>query len=144
MFNPSLISVKTMEIKSVRAIMIDPTAQAVSLVSLPCGNDGDVKLSAIYDSMNCSCVTRYKLAEDADLVLDDEGLYKDNHGYSLGKYPQIFAGKSLIFGVNWGEDGATWSSVPDDVNMENLKNIITWRTREEIMNVDKSFSITSF
>ena len=132
-----------MENKAIQAILIDPTAKEVQFVTLACGNDGEVKLSAIYESMDCSCVTRYRLADDADLILDDEGLLKENYGFRIGDYPQVFAGKALIMGIHYGDDGPSWTGVPNDVNMDGLKELITWAEREEVSEVDLSYTITT-
>ena len=86
-----------------RAVLIDPYKEEVTEVDY----NGDYK--TIYPLIHCDTFTVVRLADDDDVLVDDEGLLKlnkDTRFFMLNDYPQPLAGYGLVTGINH-DDGET-------------------------------------
>lgn len=90
-------------------ILIDPDTQEVTDIEFPGG------LHAYYELLDCDLIDRYPYDDDNDIVLDDEGLYKNHENFfsiEIEGTPYFFVGKSVIVGVN--HDNGDWT---DPINL---------------------------
>ena len=99
--------------KKNRLILIDPFEQTVSHV------ESDGKAESIKALMKCNLIDVISIAVDNVLVLDDEGLLKDNRYFSLMGTP--YAGRAVIRTENEDQD-----MVDSDLDLERVKERITW------------------
>lgn len=85
--------------KTIRGILIDPIARAVTEVQLPI-DDGDSFNDAAHKVMECEIYTIAAHLPGGDIMLvDDEGLLtKPDHFFHTTYYPGPLAGKALIVG----------------------------------------------
>jgi hypothetical protein len=83
---------------TITAIKIDPINQTITNIEL----DKKNLLKTMYAEMNCNLVDKVNLTEHNDLIIDDEGLFKEDNGkFELAGY--IFRGTALIVGHHEGE-----------------------------------------
>lgn len=113
--------------KPIRAILIDPFTETVSQVTLV-----DTKLQTYYNLLGCDLITMAGLANGVDMILDDEGLLKDQKTqayFKMGIGSQPFAGKALIVGTD--EEGNT-VSLPESVTTEKVfQRVIFFKPSEK-------------
>lgn len=79
-----------------KGILIDPDEQRVRIVDL-----GKGELKDFYRVLSCDLIDRVSFNDNNDLVVDDEGLFK-NHKifYRIVGVPGHYVGKTVIVGVN--------------------------------------------
>lgn len=124
---------------TITGVLIDPTSQSVSYAEIPANEDGTVSLVGLYETLDCSLVDRFSLSSDADLVLDDEGLLKpNNHGFTIGSFPRIFAGKAVLLRV----EDHSWVSVPS-INIEAMTELIQWFSPADVSEQDMGVIVTT-
>ena len=72
-----------MEKKSHKAVFIDVQNQSISEVEVP----KEDRLNALYELLGCTMVERTTIDPDHDLIIDEEGLFKeDNRSFAMGGY----------------------------------------------------------
>lgn len=76
------------------AFLINPANRTVTEI-----NFGGT-LEGAYQAMGCDLVDIVRLPHGNMLIVDDEGLLKPNHVFTIEGYPEGLAGKSLIVGDN--------------------------------------------
>jgi len=96
-----------------KGILIDPWEKRVSSIEV------DKGLGALYDAMDCSCVTTPISFENRDsLFMDDEGRFRDNAFWEFedprGQVWQ-FVGKGLILGTDEEGDSESARSELEDI-----------------------------
>ena len=105
-----------------KAVFIDVHNQTISEVEVR----REEGLQALYDQLGCTMVQRTTITPDHDLIIDEEGLFKeDNPSFAMGGY--MFVGSALIMGVN-PEEGE-W--IDHDIDIERLKGAILFPSEEE-------------
>jgi hypothetical protein len=112
---------------TVRALLIDPLTKSVSEVQLPIDEEGDTRLDAMREHLQCQWVTRCGLGPapdrrtEVDLWLDDEGRlsYPNPRGYFGFKHPttgepigDLFCGRGLILSGDPGTGLTTGTTLP--------------------------------
>lgn len=88
----------------IKAVLIDPYKEEVTDVEYDASDYKNV-----YPLIHCDIFTIVRLADDDDVLIDDEGLLKltrDTKFFMMPGYPQPLAGYGLITGVN-EDDGET-------------------------------------
>lgn len=101
-----------------KTILIDPEAQTVSEVEIE-----EFSLKPIYKILGCKRIDKSYLMPDIDLVVDDEGLLKDNYLFSI--MGNIYAGKAIIARVTAGGD---WKS-PKTIDVSSIRNKVNFLGR---------------
>jgi len=105
-----------------KAVFIDVQNQSITEVEVP----REERLKALYNQLDCTMVQRTTIDPDHDLIIDEEGLFKeDNPSFAMGGY--LFVGNALIMGVN-PEEGE-W--IDHDIDIERLKGAILYPNEEE-------------
>ena len=105
-----------------KAVFIDVHNQTISEVEVP----REERLQALYDQLGCTMVQRTTINPDHDLIIDEEGLFKeDNPSFAMGGY--MFVGNALIMGVI-PEEGE-W--VDHDIDIERLQGALLFPSEEE-------------
>ena len=99
--------------KKNRLILIDPFEQKVSFV------ESDGTSDSIKALIKCDLIDVVSVAVDNMLVLDDEGLLKDNRYFSLMGTP--YAGRAVI-----RTEDEDQNMVDSDLDLERVKERITW------------------
>lgn len=99
-----------------RAILIDPFKQEVKEINL----DKENLLQELYNTIGCSCVEKVYIARSIDIIVDEEGLYKETPAFQFG--PQmILHGRAVI--VNVDREEGEW--IDTDVSVESVEKITT-------------------
>jgi len=96
-----------------RLILIDPFEQTVAHV------ESDGKAESLKDLMKCDLFDVVSVSVDNVMVLDDEGLLKDNRYFSLMGQP--YAGRAVI--MTEDEDQ---NMIDSDLDLDRVKERITW------------------
>ena len=104
--------------KKNRLILIDPFEQTVSFVESD-GTSDSIKALIKCDLIDVVSVGVYKWWGDNMLVLDDEGLLKDNRYFSLMGTP--YAGRAVI-----RTEDEDQNMVDSDLDLERVRECITW------------------
>lgn len=77
-----------------KTILIDPETRTVTAIEIAGG------LESYYETIGCDLID-FARADDVDVIVDDEGLFKENkHFFGIHGYPKPLAGKALLVGVN--------------------------------------------
>lgn len=98
---------------SVKAILINPFKKTISLIDLK--KDGDeIDLDHCYELLNCDLVEFVYMKGNKILVVDEEGLLKENNmPFKIDNVGQeYFVGKALIVQEN--------QQIPTDLNEQEL------------------------
>lgn len=98
---------------SVKAVLINPFKKTISLIDLK--KDGDeIDLKHCYELMDCTFVTFVYAKGNKLLVVDEEGLMKENNmPFKIDKVGQeYFVGKALLVQEN--------QQIPTDLNEQEL------------------------
>ena len=96
-----------------RLILIDPFEQTVAHV------ESDGKAESLKALMKCDLFDVISVSVDNVMVLDDEGLLKDNRYFSLMGTP--YAGRAVI-----RTEDEDQNMVDSDLDLERVKERITW------------------
>lgn len=99
-----------------RAILIDPFKQEVKEINLNKEN----LLQELYDTIGCSYVEKVSIGRNIDIIVDEEGLYKETPAFQFG--PQIVLhGRAVI--VNVDVEEGEW--IDTDVSVGLVEKITT-------------------
>jgi hypothetical protein len=105
-----------------KAVFIDVHNQSVSEIMVPREN----RLQELYDVLGCSMVQRTTIDPSHDLIIDEEGLFKeDNPAFAMGGY--MFVGNALIMGVDL--ESGEWTD--HEIDIERLSGAILFPSEEE-------------
>lgn len=105
-----------------KAVFIDVHNQSVSEIMVPREN----RLQELYDVLGCSMVQRTTIDPSHDLIIDEEGLFKeDNPAFAMGGY--MFVGNALIMGVDI--ESGEWTD--HEIDIERLSGAILFPSEEE-------------
>ncbi len=111
-----------MEKKSHKAVFIDVLNQSISEVEVP----QEDRLNALYELLGCTMVERTTIDPDHDLIIDEEGLFKeDNRSFAMGGY--MFVGNALIMGVD--SEAGEW--IDHTIDIPRLTGAIRFPNEEE-------------
>lgn len=97
-----------------KVIFINPEEQAVIEIELP-----DLNLKTFYNLMDCDLITCVQINDTDDIVVDDEGLLKDNYHYLFNN--GRLCGKSIIVST---DDEGDWQS--PNITVEEVTKHIKW------------------
>lgn len=105
-----------------KAVFIDAHNQSVSEVEIP----REERLQALYKQLGCSIVERTTIDPNHDLIIDEEGLFKqDNPAFAIGGY--MFVGDALIMGVDI--ESGEWTD--HEIDIERLSAAIIFPSEEQ-------------
>ena len=105
-----------------KAVFIDVHNQSVSEIMVPREN----RLQELYDVLGCSMVQRTTIDPSHDLIIDEEGLFKeDNPAFAMGGY--MFVGNALIMGVDL--ESGEWTD--HEIDIERVSGAILFPSEEE-------------
>ena len=105
-----------------KAVFIDAHNQSVSEVEIP----REERLQALYKQLGCSIVERTTIDPNHDLIIDEEGLFKqDNPAFAIGGY--MFVGDALIMGVDI--ESGEWTD--HEIDIEGLSAAIIFPSEEQ-------------
>jgi len=105
-----------------KAVFIDAHNQSVSEVEIP----REERLQALYKQLGCSVVERTTIDPNHDLIIDEEGLFKqDNPAFAIGGY--MFVGDALIMGVDI--ESGEWTD--HEIDIERLSAAIIFPSEEQ-------------
>jgi len=105
-----------------KAVFIDVHNQSVSEVQVP----KEDRLNELYAVLKCSMVQRTTIDPNHDLIIDEEGLFKeDNPSFAMGGY--MFVGSALIMGVD--VESGEWSD--HEIDIERLSKAIVFPNEDE-------------
>lgn len=96
-----------------RLILIDPFEQTVAHV------ESDGKAESLKALMKCDLFDVVSVSVDNIMVLDDEGLLKDNRYFSLMGQP--YAGRAVIM-----TEDKDQNMIDSDLDLDRVKERITW------------------
>ena len=105
-----------------RTILINPEDKSFTEIE----HDGDYK--SIYKHLNCELFDVVRV-DDADIYVDDEGLYNNNYFFMFDGIGQPLAGRGLVFGVV-DEEG---NDTPCTLSIEDLEKRVSFTTRQKLM-----------
>jgi hypothetical protein len=112
--------------KYIKGIFINVYEHSVSEHLFKKKPQGGIDLKEVYHVIDCDLVERAPLSnygffdEDHDLLMDEEGLFKQTPGFFLSKV--FVMGNAVIFGVNW-EQG-DWQNA--DIQVSSVIEKIVW------------------
>ena len=105
-----------------KAVFIDAHNQSVTEVEIP----REERLQALYKQLGCSIVERTTIDPNHDLIIDEEGLFKqDNPAFAIGGY--MFVGDALIMGVDI--ESGEWTD--HEIDIERLSAAIIFPSEEQ-------------
>jgi len=105
-----------------KAVFIDAHNQSVTEVEIP----REERLQALYKQLGCSIVERTTIDPNHDLIIDEEGLFKqDNPAFAIGGY--MFVGDALIMGVDI--ESGEWTD--HEIDIERLSAAIVFPSEEQ-------------
>lgn len=105
-----------------RALLIDPYTKTITEV------EHDDTLQNIYKHIQADCIDMVRINNKGDCVLvDDEGLYRQDAYFAIENYLQPLAGRGLVLGT--GSQGE--STAPAEETVETLENKISWINRDD-------------
>ena len=105
-----------------KAVFIDAHNQSVTEVEIP----REERLQALYKQLGCSVVERTTIDPNHDLIIDEEGLFKqDNPAFAIGGY--MFVGDALIMGVDI--ESGEWTD--HEIDIERLSAAIIFPSEEQ-------------
>lgn len=105
-----------------KAVFIDAHNQSVTEVEIP----REERLQALYKQLGCSMVERTTIDPNHDLIIDEEGLFKqDNPAFAIGGY--MFVGDALIMGVDI--ESGEWTD--HEIDIERLSAAIVFPSEEQ-------------
>lgn len=81
-----------------RAILIDPFKEEVKEIDL----NKDNLLKDLYDTIGCTTVERIGITDGADLIIDEEGLFKSGPAFKFGE-TMLIHGRAVLVDVNHEE-----------------------------------------
>ena len=100
--------------KKIQTIFIDPYDQHISYIDI-----SDSNIQDYYSVMQCSCFDVIRLGDGVIMFVDDEGIWKDNRYFQLGR--QTFAGRSII--ADSTDDGGT---IDSHLTIDQVSEKIEW------------------
>lgn len=104
-----------------KAVFIDVENQSISEVEVP----KEERLQALYEILNCSVVEKLTIGGNNDLIIDEEGLFKqDNKSFAIGG--AMFVGNALIMGYN---DDGDWCD--HNIDIPRLSEVILFPDEDE-------------
>lgn len=123
--------------KTVKAILINPTLKTVEIVELK------PTLQNIVDLLECRLITSTYFDNSTDvLYIDDEGLFTDKDFFVIGDNPQPLAGNGIVMGSIQGEDGV------DDTNphasLEEIREMVTFLDKGTFIQPDPAMIFMSW
>jgi hypothetical protein len=95
-----------------RAILIDPFKEEVKEIDL----NKDNLLQELYDTIGCTTVERIGITQGADLIIDEEGLFKSGPAFRFGD-TMLIHGRAVLVGVN--QEEGEWVDSDDPVEIVN-------------------------
>lgn len=95
-----------------RAILIDPFKGEVKEIDL----NKDNLLQELYDTIGCTTVERIGVTQGADLIIDEEGLFKSGPAFRFGE-TMLIHGRAVLVDVNHEE--GEWVDSSDPVEIVN-------------------------
>jgi len=115
-----------------KVIVINPELRTVEETT------SNLELGEIYDLLNANLmdITTVPFLKNNDLIVDDEGLLKDNYYFGLPmesntEQKYIFAGNGILCKTN--ENG---ESISTDLTVEEIKAGITWYGFIQVKDID--------
>ena len=96
-----------------KLILIDPFEQTVSFV------ESDGKIESLKALMKCDLIDVVSVGVDNVMVLDDNGLLKENRYFTLMGQP--YAGRAVIM-----TEDKDQNMIDSDLDLERVKERITW------------------
>lgn len=113
--------------KQIKAIFIDPMNEEAKTVELNI-KDNDIILEDCYKLLECDLVEFVYFDDKEILIVDEEGLLKENRPFKLeGVGQQYFMGKALIV----QEKGERCVGLDED-KIENLLSKVSFPTIQEV------------
>lgn len=113
--------------KTIQAIFIDPFEQESKIVELNI-KDNDIILEDCYKLLECDLVEFVYFGDKEILIVDEEGLLKENRPFKLeGVGQQYFMGRALIV----QEKGERCVGLDED-KIQNLLSRVSFPTIQEI------------
>ena len=98
--------------KCIKVALVDPFEQKVVYQTIPTDSHGSI-LGGVKLEIDCSLIDIVTLSDKHMVIIDDEGLYREDTRYSLlPMYPQPLAGKVVV--CNYDEEGNT-TDIDDDM-----------------------------
>lgn len=95
-----------------RVIVISPKDKKIEAIDMPENED---TLKFLYKTIGCELVDKLTLDETHDLIVDDEGLFKEElYAFQIGEARLV--GNAVVMGLTDTEDGPEW----DGIKNENL------------------------
>jgi hypothetical protein len=108
-------------------LLIDPFEKSVTRVGL--GDNSTLKDAKFFMQLD-GPIDIVTLTDDTMVIVDDEGLLKNNNRYfKLSEFHQPLAGRAIV--VGYGEDGETTSFDYDD-SLDSYIEAIEWMPEDHV------------
>jgi hypothetical protein len=93
-----------------KVIVINPKSKKIETIDMPANAE---TLKFLYETIGCELVDKVGLDDKHDLILDDEGLFKEElYAFEIGEAKLV--GKAVVMSLKETEDGPEWDGIQDE------------------------------